>query len=169
MRPSHHRYLYEDGVAKISGDKGEELEDDSMLEDEGTMESVDNMIASLVKTKTPLSAVLRLEALETDVYADNSAWSQLIGDKGLALQTPGRKGDGDTAHVYISSPGAAALDNHTDTTEILVLQLHGPSPHLAFLPLARLPLVSTPHPIAGSPLRSANKTSQLQFHHYTVI
>ncbi|KAH8068831.1 hypothetical protein JL721_6401 [Aureococcus anophagefferens] len=32
---------------------------------------------------------------------------------------------GDTAHVYVSSPGAAALANHTDVTDVLVVQLRG--------------------------------------------
>ena len=30
-----------------------------------------------------------------------------------------------TAHVYVSNQGASALKNHTDVTEILVLQLVG--------------------------------------------
>lgn len=33
--------------------------------------------------------------------------------------------DGGTIHLYLSSPGAAALGNHTDTTPIVVLQLDG--------------------------------------------
>lgn len=33
--------------------------------------------------------------------------------------------DGGTIHLYISAPGLAALDNHTDTTDIVVLQLDG--------------------------------------------
>lgn len=33
--------------------------------------------------------------------------------------------NGGTAHLYMSSPGAAALDNHTDVTDIVVLQLDG--------------------------------------------
>lgn len=33
--------------------------------------------------------------------------------------------DTGTAHVYLSAPGMAALDNHTDTTDIVVLQLDG--------------------------------------------
>jgi len=33
--------------------------------------------------------------------------------------------DGGTVHLYMSSPDAAALDNHTDTTDIVVVQLEG--------------------------------------------
>lgn len=33
--------------------------------------------------------------------------------------------DGGSAHLYMSAPGMAALDNHTDTTDIVVLQLDG--------------------------------------------
>lgn len=30
--------------------------------------------------------------------------------------------DGGSIHLYLSTPGTAALDNHTDTTDIVVLQ-----------------------------------------------
>ena len=33
--------------------------------------------------------------------------------------------NGGTVHLHMSSPGVAALSNHTDTTDIAVLQLEG--------------------------------------------
>lgn len=41
------------------------------------------------------------------------------------VAAPSILANGGTAHLYMSSPGSAALNNHTDTTNIVVLQLEG--------------------------------------------
>ena len=64
------------------------------------------------------SAVLRLEALASAPGAAE-ALARLLP---RTVYDPDR---GDTAHVYASSPGAAALANHTDVTDVLVVQLRG--------------------------------------------
>ena len=54
-------------------------------------------------------------------------------------------GNGATAHVYISSEGASALTNHTDVTEILVVQLLGRKEwlHCREKPSGALPFVAS--------------------------
>ena len=61
------------------------------------------------------SAVLRLEHLDFDAR----------GTMYEAALAPFPLADGHTAHVYASRRGASALRNHTDTTDVLVLQLSG--------------------------------------------
>ena len=64
----------------------------------------------------PSSMVLRLEELPPEMArAHPFEWLSPF----LPL------GNGTTAHVYVSSEGASALANHTDVTEILVVQLLG--------------------------------------------
>lgn len=41
------------------------------------------------------------------------------------VASPSILGNGGTAHLYMSAPGTSALGNHTDTTDIVVLQLAG--------------------------------------------
>lgn len=41
------------------------------------------------------------------------------------VASPDILANGGTAHLYMSAPGTSALDNHTDTTSIVVLQLDG--------------------------------------------
>jgi len=67
-----------------------------------------------------MSAIFQLELLEIspdlDIYLQ-----QLLGDDASAHMIDGTW----TAHLYVSAPGAAALSNHTDTTDIAVFQLGG--------------------------------------------
>ena len=86
-----------------------------------------------------VSAVLRLETLgaaeeggggaaagagaEEEEDAAAAAATEAVG--ALFPEAVFSRARGDTAHVYVSSPGAAALANHTDVTDVLVLQLRG--------------------------------------------
>ena len=70
------------------------------------------MYGRLVDADEPFSAVLRLEHLEE---------APVEALRRLAPVDLTR----DTAHVYLSSPGASALANHTDVTDVLVIQLVG--------------------------------------------
>lgn len=69
-----------------------------------------------------VSAVLRLEALAGDRASEREAAEAVAELFPAPIFDAGR---GDTAHVYVSAPGAAALGNHTDLTDILVLQIGG--------------------------------------------
>lgn len=64
------------------------------------------------------STVLRLEHMDEYVYdLSQNLVNQVVPNDVM--------GEGGTIHLYVSSPGAAALDNHTDTTDIFVLHLDG--------------------------------------------
>ena len=76
-------------------------------------ESIDDVIAMIAQEHEPRSVVLHLEELE----AAPSPFAEMLRPF-LPLTNL-------TAHVYISNQGASALKNHTDTTEVLVLQLLG--------------------------------------------
>jgi hypothetical protein len=85
-------------------------------------------VASPDRALSPISAVLRLENLDRAAAPTREAYESM--ESVLAPLNSGATqlfdfARGDTPHVYISSPGAAALDNHTDTTDVLVVQLSG--------------------------------------------
>ena len=65
-----------------------------------------------------LSAVVRLEGL--DAEKADVALRRLGAPDGLHDLDAG-----DTAHVYVSAPNAAALNNHTDDTDVIVVQVSG--------------------------------------------
>lgn len=64
------------------------------------------------------SLVYYLEKLRESTLAINDGYIQQVV-KNTVLETKG------TIHLYLSTPHTAALGNHTDTTNIVVLQLHG--------------------------------------------
>lgn len=66
--------------------------------------------------------------------------------------------DGGTIHLYMSSPGVAALDNHTDTTDIVVVQLDGEKEWLLCKEPANLDTEVVPLKNAGG-LRKADDFS----------
>ena len=76
-------------------------------------ESVEEVIAMISQEHEPRSFVLHLEELE----AAPPPFAEML-EPFLPLNDM-------TAHVYVSNQGASALKNHTDVTEILVLQLLG--------------------------------------------
>ena len=76
-------------------------------------ESVEDVIAMISQEREPRSFVLHLEELE----AAPPPFAEML-EPFLPLNDM-------TAHVYVSNQGASALKNHTDVTEILVLQLLG--------------------------------------------
>ena len=76
-------------------------------------QSADDAIAMIEQQSAPRSIVLLLEELE----AAPSPFAEMLRPF-LPLTNV-------TAHVYISNQGASALKNHTDVTEVLVLQLLG--------------------------------------------
>ena len=73
-----------------------------------------------LSTEEPMSIVLRLEDLASARAAP--PFRELIAPF-LPLDTTGANAV--TAHVYLSSEGAAALANHTDVTDIVIVQLLG--------------------------------------------
>lgn len=75
-------------------------------------------IDALYQPESKESAVFRLEHLRTPVYDESK---ELVNE----LVPNNVMEDGGTIHLYVSSPGASALANHTDTTDIFVLHLDG--------------------------------------------
>ena len=65
-----------------------------------------------------VSAVLRVEVLAPPQAADAM---DALGSMYGGFDPAG----GDTAHVYVGGPGLAALNNHTDVYDIIVVQLSG--------------------------------------------
>jgi hypothetical protein len=106
--------------AKMTGDAG------GMLASADIPTSTDEVV-KLIYSNERRSVVLRLEQLVED-HTNTPVDASLLGPLYDALRPflPLGTGKGETtAHVYISNEGAAALANHTDITEILVLQLLG--------------------------------------------
>lgn len=64
------------------------------------------------------SLVYLLEKLESPTREKNEEMIKQVVDNTILE-------DGGTIHLYVSAPEMAALDNHTDTTDIVVLQLEG--------------------------------------------
>ena len=83
----------------------------------GRAAAVSEAIGMVMSPRERVSMVLRLEELgpRRASYRPLDPWL----DPFLPLA------NGTTAHVYVSSEGASALANHTDVTEILVVQLLG--------------------------------------------
>ena len=89
---------------------------------EGRESGYDEMIHSLLHSDVSAggrsSAVLNFENLEDD---DKTRIDTIVQET-----VPNSVLDeGGTIHMYLSSPSASALGNHTDTTDIFVLHLHG--------------------------------------------
>jgi len=83
-----------------------------------------------------LSAVLRLEKLFKEDASDAvaaAAVEKLVGKPVFDMDR------GDTAHVYVSAAGAAALANHTDPYDVVVLQIAGSKEWKVCAPLAPSP------------------------------
>ena len=81
-----------------------------------------------------LSAVLRLEKLFAADRSDATAATAVARLFGAPVFDLAR---GDTAHVYASSGGAAALANHTDPYDVVVLQVSGSKEWLVCPPAPR--------------------------------
>ena len=96
--------------------------------------------------ETRISAVLKLERLARSRPSDSEA-AAAIGD--LFPPSVFDMARGDTAHIYVSAPNAAALANHTDVTDVLVLQVGG----------SKEWTVCPPPPIIESPESESRETS----------
>ena len=92
---------------KFAGAGGEPLDEQLWPE------SVDDAIAMIAQHSEPRSIILMLEELDVAPSPFAEMLRPFLPFTNL------------TAHVYISNQGASALKNHTDTTEVLVLQLLG--------------------------------------------
>lgn len=68
--------------------------------------------------KDQVSLVYQIEDLEIQSLAYNQQIIKEVVENEIIEM-------GGTIHLYISSPGVSALDNHTDITDIVVLQLDG--------------------------------------------
>ncbi|KAH8051761.1 calcium ion binding protein [Aureococcus anophagefferens] len=90
------------------------------------------------------SAVLRLERLAEPA----AAVAALLDSEGALA---GELERGASAHVYWSGPGVAALDNHTDPGEVLVVQLNGTKDWL----------VCPPAPVEEAPPWAAEAAAKL--------
>ena len=99
--------LHTPHVVKFAGAGGVPLEEHLQPK------SVAGVMAMIMQENEPRSVVLHLEELDSVP----SPWSEMLRPF-LPLTNL-------TAHVYISNQGASALKNHTDVTEVLVLQVHG--------------------------------------------
>jgi hypothetical protein len=92
--------------------------------------SLDDVVNKLLYSHERRSAVLRLEHLveQKSMIGSRFNASTMIGPLHDILvpflPLGSRKGE-TTGHVYISNADASALENHTDITEILVVQLLG--------------------------------------------
>ena len=82
---------------------------------------LDEAVDMMTRPRDPWSMVLRLENLAS--HAMPAFFTELL-EPVLPL-SGGANSSRSTAHVYISGHGASALPNHTDVTEIVVLQLLG--------------------------------------------
>ena len=89
---------------------------------------IDDVVNKFLLLKEHRSAVLRLEHLaKTNNFDDDDA-AVFFGPLADVVRPflPIGPGRGETtAHVYMSNGDASALENHTDVTEILVVQLLG--------------------------------------------
>ena len=87
-----------------------------------------------------LSVVARLEKLFDGDASDAAAAAAVSRLFPAPLFDLGR---GDTAHVYVSPPGGAALANHTDENDVVVLQVSGAKDWTVCAPVANEPKRST--------------------------
>ncbi|CAH0376898.1 unnamed protein product [Pelagomonas calceolata] len=78
--------------------------------------------AALVDSTVPLSITLQFEHLDAEAWP--AAISELVAPFG-ETSTRAEVDGGLLVHLYISSPGAAALPSHEDVGDVLVLQLIG--------------------------------------------
>ena len=92
------------------GTKFRKLTTTSVAGDDETMHST--------STVTQESGILRVEHLNRNDYDQtNHLINEVVENNVMS--------DGGTIHLYISKPNSAALNNHTDPTDIFVLQLVG--------------------------------------------
>ena len=101
-------------------DAGADLTVDELIEMLSLTRADEHLGAFSLGTEEPMSIVLRLEDLASARAAP--PFRELIAPF-LPLDTTGANAV--TAHVYLSSEGAAALANHTDVTDIVIVQLLG--------------------------------------------
>ena len=101
-------------------DAGADLTVDELIEMLSLTRADEHLGAFSLGTEEPMSIMLRLEALASARAAP--PFRELIAPF-LPLDTTGANAV--TAHVYLSSEGAAALANHTDVTDIVIVQLLG--------------------------------------------
>lgn len=75
-------------------------------------------LEEVYKSGSQQSVVLRMEHMTEHVYDQSKGLVNEVAPNNVMEE-------GGTVHLYVSSPGASALDNHTDTTDIVVLHLDG--------------------------------------------
>ena len=85
--------------------------------------TLDEVVEMMTRPSDPWSVVLCLEELDPESDRMPPLFQDLLAPV-LPLSSK-RERNTTTAHVYISGAGASALPNHTDVTEIVVLQLLG--------------------------------------------
>ena len=85
--------------------------------------TLDEVVEMMTRPSDPWSVVLCLEELDPESDRMPPLFQDLLAPV-LALSSKQERNT-TTAHVYISGAGASALPNHTDVTEIVVLQLLG--------------------------------------------
>ena len=86
--------------------------------------TLDEVVEMMTRPNDPWSVILRLEELDPASDSMLPLFQDLLAPV-LPLYSKRQRDRNTTAHVYISGPGASALPNHTDVTEIVVLQLLG--------------------------------------------
>ena len=86
--------------------------------------TLDEVVEMMTRPSDPWSVMLRLEELDPANDSMLPLFTDLLTPV-LPLSSKRQRNTTTTAHVYISGPGAPALPNHTDVTEIVVLQLLG--------------------------------------------
>lgn len=112
---------FHESLLGLHGDAGAAIGIDAA--DGQTHAAVAARFQGIVAEKDPSSeslesGILRLEYLQEE---DQNSVDELIN----AVVENNVMEDGGTIHMYLSTPNAAALDNHTDVTDIFVLHLHG--------------------------------------------
>ena len=85
--------------------------------------TLDEVVEMMTRPSDPWSVVLCLEELDPESDRMPPLFQDLLAPV-LPLSSKQERNT-TTAHVYISGTGASALPNHTDVTEIVVLQLLG--------------------------------------------
>ena len=85
--------------------------------------TLDEVVEMMTRPGDPWSVMLRLEELDPASDSMLPLFIDLLMPV-LPLSSKRQRNTTTTAHVYISGPGASALPNHTDVTEIAVSYTH---------------------------------------------
>ena len=101
---------------KAMGDAGERSDDQPAVADYAG--ALQNYLSDEDRPDSLSSLIYYMEQLDGPALRRSDA---MIGE----VATNSVLEDGGTIHLYLSAPGASALGNHTDTTDIVVLQLDG--------------------------------------------